>query len=190
MRFTTTAVLCLLLAGTVDAAAPADPTPELEAWLQAYREHYNRQDYESLLRMWDKDEPNVIYMAEEIDPAMRGWPLLRAYFNPRPGVQVLDGILNHYSKVRAHMIAPDLAFATYQLDFTIQVKGQRPMTSWDRVTAVFRRRGEEWKMISYVESPMAPLTMVRKMMQRQVPDDFDEFVKAQPKAIPPEPETP
>jgi hypothetical protein len=116
---------------------------------------------------------------------MRGWNMLRAYFNPRPGVQVLDGIRNRYMNVRAHPIAPDLVFATYRLEFDIKVKGQKAMTSWDRVTATFRRRDGELKMITYAEGPMAPMTMVRKMMQNAVPDDFDEFIKAQPKAVPP-----
>lgn len=186
MRIAVLLILSLCCAAPIVSAAEPDPlSTEIQAWLDRYREFYNRQDYDSLLKMWDADEPNVIYMAEEIDPAMKGWPMLRAYFNPRPGVQVLDGIRNRYSKVRAHMIAPDLAFATYQLEFTIQVKGQKPMTSWDRVTAIFRRKGDEWKMISYVESPMAPLTMVRRMMQREAPPDFSEWAKKQPPAIPP-----
>jgi ketosteroid isomerase-like protein len=152
---------------------------EIQGWLDSYAEVYNRQDYAALLRFWDAEDPDVIYMAEEIDPPMHGWGRLNAYFNPKPGVQVLDGIRNRYSEVRARYLAPDLALATYKLEFDIKVKGMRPMTSWDRVMAVFRRKDGQWKMVAYGEAPMAPLTMVRRMLQEAVPEDFDEYLKEQ-----------
>ena len=105
---------------------------------------------------------------------MHGWSTLNAYFNPKPGVQVLDGIWNAYSDVRAHYLAPDLAVATYRLDYHIKVKRQKAMSSWDRVMAVFRRKDDGWKLVAYAEAPMSPLTMVRKMLQNAVPDTFHE----------------
>ena len=97
--------------------------------------------------------------------------------SPLAGKQVLDGIRNSYSEVRAHYLAEDLALATYRLDFDIKVKRQKAMTSWDRVMAVFRRVDGEWKLTAYAEAPMAPLTMVRKMLENAVPGDFDEFLE-------------
>jgi ketosteroid isomerase-like protein len=153
---------------------------ELQAWLDTYAEIYNRQDYAALLKLWDQDDPDVIYMAEEIDPPMHGWGRLNAYFNPKPGVQVLDGIYNRYSEVRARYLAPDLALATYKLEFDIKVKNMKAMSSWDRVMAVFRRKDGEWKMVAYGEAPMAPLTMVRRMLEKAVPEEFTEFLKEPP----------
>ena len=187
MRTFALLIIGLFLQAPAVGAEPDALTVELQAWLDRYEALYNRQDYDALLKMWDQDDPNVIYMAEEIDPPMRGWSMLRAYFNPRPGVQMLDGIRNRYSNLRAHLIAPDLAFATYKLEFDIRVKGQKAMTSWDRVTATFRRKNGEWKMVTYAEAPMAPLTMVRRMLQQAVPEDFDAYIKEQPPAIVPKP---
>ena len=127
--------------------------------------------------MWDRDDPNPIYMAEEVNPPMHGWNMLKAYFNPKPGVQVLDGIWNAYSDVRAHYLTPDLAIATYKLDYHIKVKRQKPMSGWDRVMAVFRRTDDAWKLVAYAEAPMSPLTMVRKMMENAVPPSFNESLK-------------
>ena len=149
---------------------------QIEAFLAAYAEDYNRQDYTALLDMWDADDPDVLYLAEEVDPPMQGWDELRRYFNPRPGVQVLDGIRNRYSRVRARALAPDLALATYRLDFEIKVRGLTAMASWDRVVAVFRNRGAGWKLAAYAEAPMSPLTMVRRMLQDAVREDFADFV--------------
>ena len=152
---------------------------ELQEWLNAYAEVYNRQDYDALLRMWDQDFSGVIYTAEEVDPPLHGWDRINRYFNPIPGFLVLDGIRNEYSDVRASYLAPDLAVATYRLRFDIKVKRQKPMSSWDRVLAVFRKKGDDWKLVAYAEAPMAPLTMVRKMLETAVPEDFDAYIESQ-----------
>lgn len=163
-------------------AAAASPEQQMliadiTAFLSTYADHYNRQDYEALLDMWDGKDKFPMYMAEEINQPMYGWATINKYFNPIPGKQVLDGIRNSYSEVRAHYLAEDLALATYRLDFDIKVKRQKAMTSWDRVMAVFRRVDGEWKLTAYAEAPMAPLTMVRKMLESAVPEDFNEFLE-------------
>jgi ketosteroid isomerase-like protein len=176
-------ILGLLLTWSLSMAddTNADLSRELQSWLDAYADVYNRQDYPALLQLWDRDDPDVIYMAEEIDPPMHGWGKLNAYFNPKPGVQVLDGIRNRYTEVRARYLAPDLALATYKLEFDIKVKGMKPMSSWDRVMAVFRRKDGQWKMLAYGEAPMAPLTMVRRMLQDAAPGDFEQYLLDQKK---------
>lgn len=171
---------------------------ELSAFLERYAAIYNRQAYVDLLEMWDTRDPDVFYMAEEVDPPMYGWPAIRAYFD-RPGS--LDGIRNEYSEVRARHLAPDLALATYKLRFDIAVKDMQPLSSFDRVVAVFRRCDGEWKLTAYAEAPQAPLTMLRKLaknskslgpaeqkallktvqglLEDNVPVDFDQWLKAQ-----------
>ncbi len=171
---------------------------ELTAFLVRYAEAYNREDYTTLLGMWDQDDPDAVYMAEEIDPPLHGWKIIRAYFS-RGGA--LDGIRNEYSNVRAHYVAPDVAVATYRLRFDIKVKNLEAMSSFDRIMAVFRRKAGEWKMIAYAEAPQAPLTMVRKalktsksldavqqkellrtvqtLLQDGVPADFDAWLEKQ-----------
>lgn len=171
---------------------------ELTTFLAHYAEAYNRQDYVSLLQMWDADDANVLYIPEEIDPPMHGWPAICAYFN-RPGV--LEGLRNEYSNLNAHYIAPDIALATYQLHFTIKVRDLKPFSTSDRIVAVFRRKNGEWKMAAYVEAPQAPLNMARlalktsksldatqqkellrtiyTLMEDAVPEDFDEWLEKQ-----------
>ncbi len=154
-------------------------TREIEAFLATYAEVYNRQDYTTLVSMWDQDDPDPIYIAEEINPPMQGWDRINAYFNPKPGFSVLDGIRNEYTDIKAHYLGKDLAIATYKLRFDIKVKNQTAMSSWERVMAVFRKKDGEWKMTAYAEAPMAPLTMVREMIYGQVPDDFDAWLDQQ-----------
>ncbi len=96
-------------------------TREIEAFLATYAEVYNRQDYTTLLSMWDRDDPDPIYIAEEINPPMQGWGRINAYFNPKPGFSVLDGFRNEYTDIKAHYLAEVLAIATYKLRFDIKV---------------------------------------------------------------------
>jgi ketosteroid isomerase-like protein len=180
-KFVSVVILILTWSAAVAETPNEQLSRDLQAWLDAYAEIYNRQDYAALLNLWDRDDPDVVYMAEEIDPPMHGWGRLDAYFNPKSGVQVLDGIRNRYSEVRARYLAPDLALATYKLEFDIKVKNMKPMSSWDRVMAVFRRKDGGWKMVAYGEAPMAPLTMVRRMLQEAVPEDFGRFLEEQNK---------
>jgi ketosteroid isomerase-like protein len=161
----------------VPEAFDAGLSAEIQIFLNKYAEIYNRQDYDSLLKMWDQDYAHPVYMAEEVNPPMHGWQRIKGYFNPKPGFTVLDGIRNEYSDVRANYLGDDVAIATYKLRFDIKVKRQKAMSSWDRVMAVFRRVDNQWKLVAYTEAPMSPLTMVRKMLQKQVPEDFDEYLK-------------
>jgi ketosteroid isomerase-like protein len=194
-----------MLNATTALADAGDLNKEIQAFLDGYAAAYNRQDYAALLALWDRQDESPIYMAEEIDPPMHGWKKIDAYF-ARPGV--LDGIRNEYTNVDAHYLAPDLAIATYRLRFDIQVKNMKPLSSWDRVMAVFRRKDGQWKLTGYAEAPMAPLTMVRKMAQKSgtmnsdeqkallaqilallqasVPPDFEQWLRQQPQPKPAE----
>jgi ketosteroid isomerase-like protein len=137
---------------------------EITAFLADYAVAYNNQDYRTVKQMW-ADDGNPIYMAEEVPFPLYGQKRLDTYFNPVPGKRILDGIDNRYSEVRAKRIASDIAVATYRLDYDIKLAGMPASHGWDRVMAVFKRDGKDWKLTAYVEAPMGPATMVRKMMQ-------------------------
>ncbi len=164
----------------IPESTDAELAAEIQAFLNTYAQAYNRMDYDAVLAMWDRQFDGAIYMAEEVDPPMHGWDRINKYFNPVPGVQILDGIYNEYSKVRASYLTEDLAIATYHLRFDIKVKRQAAMSSWDRVMAVLRKVDGDWKLLAYAEAPMAPLTMVRRMLEDQVPEEFRESL-AEPK---------
>ena len=137
---------------------------EITAFLAEYEEAYNNQDYRKIKGMW-VDDGNPIYMAEEVPFPLYGKSRMDSYFNPVPGKRILDGIDNKYSKIRAKYITPDIAVATYRLDYDIKLVGMAASHGWDRAMAVFARVDGDWKMSAYTEAPMGPATMVRKMMQ-------------------------
>ncbi|MCP4000016.1 MAG: nuclear transport factor 2 family protein [Gammaproteobacteria bacterium] len=137
---------------------------EITAFLADYEQAYNNQDYKTVKSMWH-DDGNPIYMAEEVPFPLYGQDRINNYFNPRPGKRILDGIDNKYSKVRAKYLTPEIAVATYRLDYDIKLTGMVAMHGWDRVMAVFIKTNAGWKLTAYTEAPMGPATMVRKMMK-------------------------
>jgi ketosteroid isomerase-like protein len=187
-----------------DSVSTDDQTlaAEIEAFLVDYAEVYNNQDYKAVKSMW-YDDGNPIYMAEEVPFPLYGKERMDNYFNPMPGKTILDGIDNRYSEVRAKYLTPDIAVATYRIDYDIKLVGMAPMGGWDRIMGVFRKVGSDWKLTAYVEAPMGPMTMVRKQMkavppasdaqkaaydttrktmktlsEAMVSDGFDEFLEA------------
>lgn len=137
---------------------------EITAFLDKYAEVYNNQDYRAVKAMW-VDDGNPIYMAEEVPFPLYGKKRMASYFNPVPGRRILDGIDNRYSQVRAKFVAPDIAVATYRLDYDLKLKGMAAVHGWDRVMAVFVKKDNNWKLSAYAEAPQGPATMVRKMMK-------------------------
>jgi len=141
---------------------------EITTFLGEYETAYNNQDYKTVKSLWHQDG-NPIYMAEEVPFPLYGQERVDSYFNPVPGKQILEGIDNRYSQVRAKYITPDVAVATYRLDYDIKIIGMPATGGWDRVMAVFVRDAGQWKLSAYTEAPMGPATMVKKMMQKSPP---------------------
>ena len=141
---------------------------EIAAFLKDYETAYNNQDYRTVKSMWSADG-NPIYMAEEVPFPLYGEDRLNNYFNPVPGKRILDGIDNRYSEIRAKYVAPDIAVATYRLDYDIKLVGMPASHGWNRIMAVFVREDGAWKMSAYTEAPMGPATMVRRMMKENPP---------------------
>ena len=158
-----------------DAVSAADQqlAKEIDEFLQAYAEAYNNQDYRAVKAMWF-DDGMPIYMAEEVPFPLYGKARMDNYFNPVPGRRILDGIDNTYSEVRAKYLTPDIAVATYRLDYDIKLVGMPAAHGWDRVMAVFRKANDGWKLTAYAEAPMGPATMVRRMMKEQPPQTPEE----------------
>jgi ketosteroid isomerase-like protein len=145
---------------------------EITAFLAEYEAVYDNQDYRTLKGMW-VDDGNPIYMAEEVPFPLYGEDRLNNYFNPMPGKRILSGLDNKYSLIRAKYIAPNVAVATYRLDYDFKLVGRSASHGWDRVMAVFVKEAEGWKLSAYTEAPMGPGTMVRRMM-KDIPATTDE----------------
>jgi ketosteroid isomerase-like protein len=149
--------------------------PELTAALDAVFAElyagYRARDFEGTRRLWDPDETNPLYLAEEIDDFRRGWPAIEAYWAETRAALPHLGV--RHRDVRAQAIARDLAIGTCHMHWDAVIAGQeRPLGGDVRVTATFRRKRDGWKLIHYVEAPLAPTIYFRRLLERSVTPGF------------------
>ena len=152
-------------------------TDEITALLQRYQELWDTQDFARLEELWDTEDPAPFYLPEEWTPGfITDWAGLRRYWDPVPGQVVIEAIRNVYSNVEAKLVAPDVAVATFDLRYDLKVVGQPPTGGEDRVLAVLVRREGGWRFAAYAEAPLNPVALVRRLYQRSVPADFDDYL--------------
>jgi hypothetical protein len=118
---------------------------EITAVLDKTAELFNSQ--QSVMELWDRDDTQPYYIAEEIREPIVGWDALNAYMHPARK-RMLDTFRWGYSNLRAR---------------------------FDRVLAIYRKRPEGWKQILYAQCPYGPYDYVQALRERAVSPDFEEF---------------
>jgi hypothetical protein len=181
-----------LVIGKADAAGhtmpdgiaypPSDPElfAQINAVLQRTEAIWNAQEWWRLPEeIWDREDPTPIYVAEELYNVMIGWDTLDRYiFPPKKG---LDAFRWGYSKLFVKYLAPGVALALYDHWFEIQIKAPPPINTprhgFDRVLSIYNLREDGWRQSLYAQCPLGPDTYARRMAEKLVGDDWDEFYK-------------
>jgi hypothetical protein len=147
---------------------------EITAVLDKTAELFNSQ--QSVMELWDRDDTQPYYIAEEIREPIVGWDALNAYMHPARK-RMLDTFRWGYSNLRARYLCPDIALALFDHWFEILIVGdnQVPRAGFDRVLAIYRKRPEGWKQILYAQCPYGPYDYVQALRERAVSPDFEEF---------------
>ncbi len=157
----------------------SDLVREVEALLRRTEEIWDSQDYGRLKELWDAEDTEPFYLAEEEEEWKIGWPALEKYWTPVPGRRMVEAMRVRYANVRAKYLAADLALAVYDLRFEMKVHGpMKPIASNARVMAVLRRRAEGWRYAAYCEAPISPIRYIQKLYEKDVSDDFADFHRA------------
>lgn len=135
---------------------------ELSDYLDAYFDAWNVYDVGRLRALWDEDEPNVIYVAEECEPHL-GWEAVRAYWAIDRSKAERLLTWRDLTAVRA---GGDVAIAFFHCNWSTYLPGNRlypkPFGGPVRISMVLRRKPESWRAIEYVEAPLASLIQLRK----------------------------
>jgi hypothetical protein len=145
-----------------------DIVAEVTAVIHATAEAWNSQDYASVLRLWDPDEPAPFYLAEEQDDWFIGWEKLRAYLDPPKPSPAVQGIREEMRDVHVKEVAPGVAVAAWWMHFEMKIIGRAPIGEEVRVSAVLRRTPAGWRYIHWAESPMTGVMYMQKLMERDV----------------------
>lgn len=147
---------------------------EIRVVLDRTAELFNTQ--QSVIELWDREDAQPYYIAEEIREPIVGWDALSAYMDPARK-RMLDTFRWGYSNLRVRSLCPDIALALFDHWFEILIVGEHqvPRAGFDRVLAMYRKRADGWKQILYAQCPYGPYDYVQALRERAVSPDFEEF---------------
>jgi hypothetical protein len=149
---------------------------EITALLRETERRWDSQDIASLKELWDTDDQEPFYLAGEQDSWFAGWDELNAYLDPKGGPKITQAIRVRFYDIQTRLLAPDLAFAAYWMRTDMKLVFQpKPFGSDNRVSAVFRKKPEGWRYLTYAEAFQAPNMYMNHLMEKDVSADYDEF---------------
>lgn len=115
--------------------------------------------------LWDPDESEPYYIAEEIEDPMCDWDTIEAYW--QASADYIATFELHTSGHRAKLVAPGLASVLFSMRWTATLTTDpRPITFDVKTSALLRQTGAEgyggWRLCQWIESPLGPLPYIKK----------------------------
>ena len=103
-----------------------------------------------LKNLWDKDYPQLLYIAEENNDAVRGNDAIGTYYGAIP--EFVESIDFKLKETTVDAIG-DMAYAYVEFLAKASIQGvDHEMTFEGRNTFILRKGGGQWKIIHYHES--------------------------------------
>jgi len=157
----------------------SDLQQEIEQLFHDYEVIWNSQELARLKELWDEDDPDPFYLAEEQGDWKFGWDAVERYWTPNPGKSALESIMMGYRDFRVKQLAPDIAICACWVRHDMKMRGPMKATGGDaRVMAVFRKKPAGWRFCAYAEGPMSPVLYVHKLYEMNVSPEFEAFNRA------------
>lgn len=146
-------------------------TKEIEAVLAELCRLWTTMNQPTICDLWDDQEAEPYALPQEKEAPIIGWDELRAYYT-----QARDRLVRcsmRVANMRAKPIGDGLVVALYDMHWNGEIKGFDHLFGIDsRVTAIFRNRGDGWRLCHYIEAPAAPMLHLQKYYSAMVDDDF------------------
>ncbi|OCC23582.1 hypothetical protein MB02_10435 [Croceicoccus estronivorus] len=151
---------------------------ELSEFLDAYFAAWNRYDVAAMRALWDEDEEQAIYLAEECEPH-HGWEQILGYWNVDRSKS--ERLLT-WRDLTAVQAGPDVAIAFYHANWSTYIPGNRlypkPFGGPVRISMVLRRKPDGWRAIHYIEAPLASIVQLREAHEAAVEPALHERLAA------------
>jgi len=113
-------------------------------------------DYLRFRDLWDRNIKTPIYIAEEHKEIIADWASLDSYFEN--AAMILGSVVCKYELKGVVPIQADLVTAYCQMEWQAAIKpAVEKMGGHVRVVAVLRKSDAGWRLVSYVEAPLAPI---------------------------------
>jgi ketosteroid isomerase-like protein len=113
--------------------------------------------------LWDEADPEVLHVPEESPVPLRGWDALERYWGYTTGT--LKEIRSTARDRVVVKLSADIASVTYAMTWRATFVGGAydgmHVAGDNRVTSLWRRRGDSWKIFHILEAPLSPLRHIR-----------------------------
>lgn len=150
----------------------AQDQTEIEAMFTSYQAAWAANDPQQLETHWDRADPAPVYLAEEIAVRMTDWDAIRGYWNNNR--EYIERVRLTFSGFTFKSLHEDLVTAVFDMRWDIRFRSADtpPMGGDNRVVATVRRVGKHWRLIAWVEAPLAALPYLQQLYARNVAADF------------------
>lgn len=148
---------------------------EVEAAVRALEAQWNRNDMPGMAMLWDADDSEPLYLAEEEPDFARDRAALEHYWRRTQALNMHIAV--RYRDIAVKALDVNLALASWQMHWDIAlIDRPKPIGGEVRVAAVFRRRDASWKLCAYIEAPLAPILYLRRFYEASVTPGFESEV--------------
>ena len=144
----------------------------IKALFASYEQAWAANDPAQLEAHWDTDDATPVYLAEEIDQPMTDWAAVRAYWKHNEGFH--EKVRLSFSDYTFKPLSEDAVMVVMQMRWDIRFKNftSEAMGGDNRVVTTLRRVGDQWRLTSWSEAPLAPIVYMRRLYERDVAPDF------------------
>jgi len=148
---------------------------EIEPVIAALEEAWKAHDFAAIKALWDTDDAQPIYIAEEAERPFTTWEEIDRYWSHTGTVLARVGHRTANRIIKA--ASDDIAIVLYDMHWNAEVApgglfGGEMMAGDNRVTIMLRRKPEGWRIFHYVEAPVAGMVQMRQHMRSLVDPDF------------------
>lgn len=142
----------------------------VSAAVRAWTAAWSARDPDTLLKMWDADDAEAIYLPAEKTAPLKSLSDISEYVTIT--CTLFTDIRHRAEHVITRQIAGNTGLAFYSLAWMVK-DGRGPVGGTCRVTSVWRQRGAEWRCCHYAEAPLAPLLELQHYYEAVAEDGFE-----------------
>ncbi|MDE0800523.1 MAG: hypothetical protein OSB02_07270 [Rhodospirillaceae bacterium] len=147
---------------------------ELEDLLASFRDRWTRIKPTELRALWDPDEQNPFYIAEEVADPMYGWDVIEPYWKASERLLLKFSIRTWNLKCKT--ISDTHVVMNFIMHWDGLIKGMEdaPLGLNVRVSAIVKRTHAGWRFCHYVESPLGAFPYLKATYVANVDPGFME----------------
>jgi SnoaL-like domain len=137
---------------SVSASPPNALPDDLGDLFQRLDRAWSTLDFPALAELWDDEDPEPWYIADELGDAATGWTDFRRYWQRMSARLRAAEVRSTVQRVRR--LSDDLGLAHLLVDWSLRpLESDQPHTGQSRVLAVLRRRDSAWRLVAWMEAP-------------------------------------